>query len=100
MSLYTSNGSGIIGSGEHEEVRAGGRAVLRAAREVAGRMEAVEAPALPEPGRAGLHVVVDSGVRSLETGEDRLASAKHPASELYFAGQDLITLIRDHDDRT
>ncbi|HEY3164825.1 MAG TPA: hypothetical protein VGJ71_10720 [Candidatus Limnocylindrales bacterium] len=93
-SMYTSSGGGVIGAGEHAAVRAAAdrfRAVLAEAR---GDLEPTTEFPGPTPGHVRFQLRTEDGGYTGAAAESALASGRHPLSESYAAGQDLITEIR------
>lgn len=93
-SLYFSNGGGIIGAGEHEPVSEASAKYLRTARDHTDLMEAAKDRPLPAAGHVRFYVVTEDGLLSAEAEEPALAGGAHPLSDLYAAGQELLTAVR------
>lgn len=93
-SLYLSTGGGIIGAGEHAPVREAAAAFLRMAAAQAGLMEAAPDHPLPSAGHVRFYVVTGAGLRTAEAREQALARGDHPLSDLYGAGQEVLTAVR------
>jgi hypothetical protein len=94
VSMYTSTGGGVIGAGEHAAVRAAGdrfRGAAAAAR--ADLLPTTEFPG-PTPGEVRFQLRTEDGGFTGAAPEAALAGGRHPLSELYAAGQDLVTEIR------
>jgi hypothetical protein len=84
----------VIGAGEHAAVRAAAdrfRAVLAEAR---GDLEPTTEFPGPTPGHVRFQLRTEDGGYTGAAAESALASGRHPLSESYAAGQDLITEIR------
>jgi len=93
-SMYTSTGGGVIGAGEHAAVRVAAdrfRAVAAAAR--ADLQRTTEFPG-PLPGEVRFQLRTEDGGYTGVAPESALSTGRHALSELYAAGQDLITEIR------
>ena len=94
-SLYFSHGGGIIGGGEHEDVRKASAYLLSAAQHFSE--EAVRVAAFPKP-RAGeviFYFITFDGVRSYTALEDDLGNEKDRLSPLFFAAHDVIAELRN-----
>jgi len=94
VSMYTSSGGGVIGAGEHAAVRVAAnrfRTVLAGARGVLQRT--ADFP-LPDQGEVRFQLRTEDGGFTGAAPEAALRSGRHPLSEAYAAGQDLITEIR------
>ena len=93
-SLYFSSGGGIIGGGPHPSINAAARRLV----EISGRHRSELSPAkefpLPQPGDVTFYVLTTQGVLRGGATEAALGSGKHPLSEMFFAGHDVITGIR------
>jgi hypothetical protein len=96
-SLYTSEGGGVIGGGEHAPVAAATRRFLVEAEATeAGLSPAAPAEVQLPPADVVSFVVLGySGTQVGAADEDELASMQHPLSRLYAAGQDVITALRE-----
>jgi hypothetical protein len=96
-SLYTSEGGGVIGGGEHAPVAAATKRFLAEAETTAaGLSPAASADVdLPPAGIVSFVVLGYAGTQVGAAGDDELASMQHPLSRLYAAGQDVITALRE-----
>ena len=94
VSVYTSTGAGVIGAGEHEAVRVAADRFRRTAAEATGRLVRGSSFPLPDPGEVRFHVRTTDGDFSAAASEVALSTGRHALSELYAAGQDLLTEIR------
>ena len=96
-SLYTSEGGGVIGGGEHAPVVAATRRFLAEAEKTEAPLVSVPSNEvnLPPAGVVSFVVLGYSGTRVGEADEEELASMRHPLSGLYAAGQDVITALRE-----
>jgi hypothetical protein len=94
VSIYTSSGGGVLGAGDHVAVRAAGnrfRAVLAGARN--DLRSTTEFP-LPAAGEVRFQLRTEDAGFTGVAPEAALRTGRHPLSEAYAAGQDLITEIR------
>ena len=96
-SLYTSEGGGVIGGGEHAPVAAASRRFLVEAEGTETGLSPAESTNvdLPPAGIVSFVVLGYSGTQIGAADEDELASMQHPLSHLYAAGQDVITALRE-----
>jgi hypothetical protein len=93
-SLYFSNGGGIIGGGQHEQVAAVTRRWLEVASSDLEQLTPVDEVPLPETGETQFVAVTGAGRLIGGASEELLASERHPLSPLFYAGQDVITQVR------
>ena len=98
-SLYFSNGGGIIGAGEHENVRPAALGLVREAGQFRATMEKVDAFPLPPPDDTRFYVCTPDGVYSSQAKEDDLANNRDPLSPLFYAGHELISQVRIMDEK-
>ena len=96
-SLYTSEGGGVIGGGEHPPVAAASRQFLVEAEATETGLSPAESANvdLPPAGIVSFVVLGYSGTQIGAADEHELASVQHPLSRLYAAGQDVITTLRE-----
>ena len=87
VSLYTSTGGGVIGSGEHEAVRAACLEMLSWTNQYANEFLAAGQPAreypLPGVGRVFFYLLSTHGVYLAKCSEARLTSDRDPFSDLF-----------------
>ena len=93
-SLYFSNGGGIIGGGEHPQVREAARRWLDAVADALESMSPQDEFPLPEEGMTQFVVVTADGRRGAAATEDDLGHGRHDLSPLFHAGHDVITELR------
>jgi hypothetical protein len=96
-SLYTSEGGGVIGGGEHAPVAAASSRLLAEAEATETGLSPAESVDvhLPPAGIVSFVVLGYSGTQIGAADEQELASMQHPLSRLYAAGQDVITALRE-----
>ena len=96
-SLYTSEGGGVIGGGEHAPVVAASRRFLAEAEATETGLSPAESVdvQLPPAGIVSFVVLGYSGTQVGAADDQELASMRHPLSRLYAAGQDVITALRE-----
>lgn len=93
-SLYFSGGGGVIGGGDHAPVSAAAREFVRLAGAKLPSMEASAAQPLPSAGLTSFYVLTDDGPRALSAPEEELGEGRHAMSDLFYAGQEVITQLR------
>ena len=92
-SLYLSHGGGVIGGGDHENVRQANADFIKTANQFYRQMRACESFPTPEVGRTIFYALTDSGVSTGGGLEDDLGYERHPLSPLFHAGHAVITQL-------
>jgi len=95
VSLYFSNGGGIIGAGEHEPVRRVARRFLESAGQFLSQAPLTETYPLPVRDQVRFYLVTSSGIHLADALEQDLGNNRHAISPLFYAGHELITAIRE-----
>jgi hypothetical protein len=94
-SLYFSTGGGLIGGGPHPSINAAARRLV----EVSGRHVSELSPTtefpLPNSGSVRFYVLTTKGVLQGGDREEVLGAGSHPLSEVFFAGHEVITGLRE-----
>ena len=93
-SLYFSNGGGIIGAGEHENVRPVSVQMAAMASEFLPDMKKVEMFPVPTPGNTTFYVVTAKGVFTYTAKEEDLGEERDKLSKLFHQGHELIGQMR------
>jgi hypothetical protein len=94
-SLYFSSGGGVIGGGPHPSINAAARRLVEiAGRHVSELSPATEFP-LPSNGDVRFYVLTTKGVLQGGAREETLGEGSHSLSEVFFAGHDVITGLRE-----
>jgi hypothetical protein len=93
-SLYFSSGGGIIGGGEHENVREASGYLLSGAQHFYKKAKKVTDFPRPEPGKVIFYFITFDGVRSYTAKEDDLGNDEDELSDLFFAAHNVITELR------
>ncbi len=96
VSLYFSNGGGIIGAGEHIAVREVASVLLSSADALLPHASKTEAFPLPLRGHVRFYLVTTSGVFTAEALEDDLGYQRHSLSPLFHQAHELIAAVREH----
>ena len=99
-SLYFSNGGGIIGGGEHENVREATGYLLSGAQNYYKEGKKVTSYPLPEPGKVVFYFVSFDGVYSYSALEDDLGNERDKLSNLFFAAHNVITELRSIEEKS
>jgi hypothetical protein len=94
VSMYTSTGGGVIGAGEHAAVRTAADRFRAAAAAARVELEPTTDFPGPTPGEVRFQLRTEDGGFTAAGPEAALKTGRHPLSELYAAGQDLVTEIR------
>jgi hypothetical protein len=92
VSLYFSNGGGIIGAGQHEGPRKACEALLAFAPEFI--FSAKPTRAFPLPGHTRFYFVSFDGVLTVEAKEEDLGNNRLPLSPLFHKAHEVITAAR------
>jgi hypothetical protein len=94
-SLYFSSGGGVIGGGPHPSINAAARRLVEiAGRHVSELFPTREFP-LPSNGDVRFYVLTTKGVVQGGAREESLGEGSHSLSEVFFAGHDVITGLRE-----
>ena len=93
-SLYFSNGGGMIGLGEHANVRPASLGLVKTAEPQLKHMKKTEKFPVPKIGQTIFYVVTPNGVFTYSAKEDDLGNKRDKLFSLFFKGQDLITQMR------
>lgn len=96
MSLYFSNGGGIIGAGEHAPVREVAAKFLSAAAGYVPQAAVAQQFPLPSRGRVRFYLVTPQGTYTAEAAEDDLGYERHRFAPLFHQGHELIATVREH----
>jgi hypothetical protein len=99
VSMYFSNGGGIIGLGPHPGPQKAGKALLSLAQQYSKLGAAVTNHSLPKPAHTRFYFLIGSGVTTVEAKEDDLGNERHQLSPLFHKGHELISEIRVVDER-
>ena len=94
VSMYTSVGGGVIGAGDHAAVRGAAERFRVVAADAHRHLQSTTDFPLPTPGEVRFHVRMGDDAWTGSASEQALRTGRQPLSELYAAGQDLITEIR------
>jgi hypothetical protein len=98
VSLYFSNGGGIIGVGQHEQPRLAAIELFQLAQGFVEEMNTTTEFSLPRQSHTRFYLLTFAGVLSVEEKEDTLGSGRHALSPLFFQAHELITQARIADE--
>jgi hypothetical protein len=99
VSLYFSNGGGIIGVGHHEGPRSACEELIASAPEFISHARATTEFPLPGEGRTRFYFLTRGGALTVESSEDALGRERSPLSPLFYKAQEVITQVRLVDER-
>jgi hypothetical protein len=94
VSVYFSNGGGMIGGGQHAAVRAAGQRFLETIETSLAQFAPRESFEPVRQERAGFIVQTYQGKLGAEVPEAELRAGTHPLSGCYGAAHDVITQLR------
>lgn len=97
-SLYFSKGGGMIGLGEHENVRPKSVELVNYSESQLKNMDKVEDYPLPMPGEVRFYAVTPNGTFTAKTKERELEKPNNPLHKFYAQTHDLITQMRIADE--
>lgn len=98
VSLYFSNGGGIIGVGEHEGPRKSCYSFLSLAPKFIKYAKPTQKFPLPKEGNTRFYFLTYDGVFSVENKEDDLGNERLPLSPFFFEAHEVITQAKIVDD--
>lgn len=94
VSMYLSNGGGVIGAGDHESVRQAATAVMREAVRLRTLFAPARDVALPPVGVMRFTLVLRSGLVTADGDVEELRVGRGPLAQLGNKAQALLTAIR------
>ncbi len=99
VSLYFSNGGGIIGVGQHEGPRKASESFLAFAPQFLSRAKRTTDYPLPREGFTRFYFMTYDGVLTIEEKEDDLGNNRSPLSPLFHKAHDVISEARVIDEK-
>ena len=99
VSLYSSNGGGIIGLGPHAGPRRSAQSFLTASQQFSNQMQPTKSYPLPKPAYTRFYLLTGNGVLTAEGKDDDFGNNRHSLSPLFFKGQELISEVHEVDQR-
>lgn len=94
VSLYFSNGGGIIGMGGHEKPRLAAKELLESSQNFVTTLAKTDSYPLPKKDHTRFYILTPEGVFTTEVKECVLGNGKHELSPLFYNAQAVITEIR------
>jgi hypothetical protein len=99
ISLYFSNGGGVVGLGGHSGPRQAAQSFLLESQQFSGQARPTTTFPLPGPTFTRFYLLTGTQVLTVEAKEDDLGHYRHPFSPLFHKGHALITEIRKVDNK-
>ena len=99
VSLYFSNGGGMIGIGEHEGPRKACKEFLLFSQKFLDQASPTKTFPLPKQGNTRFYFLTFDGIRTVEFKEDDLSKNRLPLSPLFQKAQEVITQARIVDEK-
>jgi hypothetical protein len=93
-SIYTTRTFGVIGGVGHERVRSAAKHCTKVAEKLYGDATRTREYPLPNPGRVRFYLLCYDGVRTIEADLQAVSAGKDKCSDLFQAGQRVITELR------
>jgi hypothetical protein len=94
VSLYFSSGGGVIGAGQHDQVRSAGEAMLRTATRLQSHAQPTSDTPLPSPGYVNFYLLTAKGTLKYSAPEGQFGDGHDLMSELFYAGHKVIASVR------
>jgi len=94
VSLYFSNGGGIIGLGPHAGPHRAALSFLATSQQFSKQVEPTKSYPLPKPSYTRFYFLTGNGLLTTEVKEDDLGNNRHKLSPLFFKGHELISEVR------
>lgn len=99
ISLYFSNGGGVIGLGQHDALHDKAAAVLALAEEFSLEGPDADRDTLPSEGFTRFNFLGYGGARAVEEEDEALDAGAHALSPLYNAAHDLIAAAEEIEEK-
>jgi hypothetical protein len=99
VSMYFSNGGGIIGLGAQPGPQRASRALLEFAPQFRNAFEATTKYPLPREGHVRFYLLTHDAALTAEAKEEELGGGTHALSPLFFKAHELITEVRLVDEK-
>jgi hypothetical protein len=93
-SLYYKTGGGMRGGIGHENVRKAAKEFVSLARLALPKMIRSNAQPLPDPDRVRFYLLTPQGIFTTETDRESLSETEGALSDLFYAGQEVVTQMR------
>jgi len=99
VSLYFSNGGGILGLGPHPEPNRLGKELIVSAQRFVSQAKVTKVYPLPQPTYTRFYLLTGNGVVTVEAKEDDLGNQRDALSPLFYKAQNLISAIHVVDEQ-
>jgi hypothetical protein len=99
VSIYFSNGGGIIGLGTHPGPERAGKEFIALAQTFSSYGLSTQKFPLPKVSSTRFYFLSGSDIKTVEAKEDDLGKGRHPLSPLFYKGHELISEIRAVDEK-
>jgi hypothetical protein len=99
ISLYLSNGGGVIGLGQHDALHEKAAKILELAESFSLEGPEAERDTLPSEGFTRFNFLGYNGVRAVEEDDQELEDGAHALSPLYNAAHDLLAAAEDMEEK-
>jgi hypothetical protein len=99
VSLYFSNGGGILGLGQHAGPHRAAQSFLASSQQYAKQAPPTKSYPLPKPSYTRFYLLTGNGVLTTEAKEDDLGNNRHLLSPLFHKGHELIFEARAVDQK-
>lgn len=93
VSIYLSDGNGVLGCGLHPDVRLAAAKMLNIAGHVVAACEPVASYPMPGEGHVRFYLLTDRGVVMIDGDRQQLNDGKFELAELYYAGHSVIDIV-------
>ena len=94
ISIYFTNGGGMIGIGEHENAKNEGLKLIQLANEFTNKAKIVDQFPIPIKGETIFYIRTRNGVYMIEEEENKLGNNQSEYSPLFYQAQNVITQAR------
>jgi len=99
VSLYFSNGGGIIGVGQHEGPRKASSEFLTFSNQFLGQALPTKTFPLPSQGNTRFYFLTSNGILTVESNENDLGNNRLPLSPLFHKAHEVIAQARMADEK-
>ena len=93
--LMLSVGGGLAWGGDVERIRERSKRFVALAADALQQMRPVRETPLPRPGEVRFYLLTNDGVRGAAAARGAIGTGKHPLSQLFAAGDEVITALRE-----
>lgn len=93
-SLYLSTGGGMIGGGGHANVAASAKRFVQTANDYRDQLRQTRSFSRPGAGQVTFYVLTPGGVLTATRPENELGKRRSDLSDLFYAGQHVLTQMR------